>query len=129
MRVYLDSVLVIYLVEQSPQFARSVENWLLSHPCDIVSSELGRMECLVLPVRNNDAARITEFENFFQTRVAELVPLGRAVFERATQIRAHSRFKTPDSIHLAAAVEAGCDLFLTNDQQLTQSTGITVEVI
>ena len=38
-------------------------------------------------------------------------------------------FKTPDSIHLAAAVEARCDVYLTNDNQLTQYTGITVEVV
>jgi predicted nucleic acid-binding protein len=84
---------------------------------------------LVLPVRLGDAARIAAFETFFQSAVKEMAPFTRAVYDRAVQIRATTRFKTPDALHLAVAVEAGCDTFLTNDQQLKQFTGITVEVI
>jgi predicted nucleic acid-binding protein len=128
-RAYLDSVLVIYLIEQNPAFAPAVESWLLGHPCDVVSSELVRLECLVVPTRNGDAARVADFESFFQTRVAEMVPLGRAVFDRAIGIRANHRFKTPDALNLAAAVEAGCDVYVTNDLQLRRFTDIAVEVI
>ena len=78
MRVYIDSVLVVYAVEQSPQFAPAVEAWLIANPCDLVSSELGRMEALIVPVRNNNAALIADFEDYFQSRVAELVPFTRA---------------------------------------------------
>jgi uncharacterized protein len=128
-RVYLDSVLVIYLIEQNPRFAPTVERWLLANPCDIVVNELSRMECLIIPVRNNDAALISDFENFFQTQAAEIITLARPIFDRAIQIRAHTRFKAPDALHLASAVEAGCGVFLTNDHQLTQFTGIRVELI
>ncbi|QJW93722.1 hypothetical protein FTUN_1233 [Frigoriglobus tundricola] len=106
-----------------------MENWLVKNPCAIVSSDLVRMECLVLPVRNNDTARITEIETFFRSRVAEIRPLTRAVFDRATLIRARTKINTPDALNLAAAVEAGGDVFLTSDQQLQTFTGITVEVI
>jgi uncharacterized protein len=129
MRVFLDSVLVIYLIDQNPVFAPRVEAWLNANPCDIVSSELVRMEALILPVRKNDAAKTAEFENFFATRVAEMCSLARSVFDRAVQIRAAHPFKTPDALHLAAAVESGCDVFLTNDQRLKQFPGITVEVV
>jgi predicted nucleic acid-binding protein len=129
MRVYIDSVLIVYAVEQTPQFALAVEAWLLANTCDLVSSELGRMECLIVPVRNNDTALIADFEDYFLNRVAELLPLTRAVFDRAVTIRATTRIKTPDALHLAAAVEAGCDLFLTNDAQLASFTGIRVELI
>ena len=44
-------------------------------------------------------------------------------------IRGRYRFKTPDSIHLAAAVESGCQLFLTNDVRLNRFTDLTVEVL
>lgn len=128
-RAYRDSDLVIYLIEQNPQFAPTVEPLLHGNTCDIVSSELVRMECLIVPVRNIDAAQIADFESFSQTRVAEVVQLTRTVFDRATHIRANSKIKTPDALNLASAVEAGCDVFLTNDQQLKQFTGITVEVI
>jgi hypothetical protein len=32
-------------------------------------------------------------------------------------------------LHLAAAVESGCDVFLTNDAQLTRFAAFTVEVV
>jgi predicted nucleic acid-binding protein len=128
-RAYLDAVFVIYLVEQNPAFAPAVERWLLANSCDIVVSELTRMESLVVPVRNGDAALIAEFEDFYLTRVTEVVALTRPVLNRVVQIRAHSKFKTPDAIHLACAVEAGCDVFVTNDHDLTKFTGIRVELI
>lgn len=87
------------------------------------------MEALVLPIRRNDLQRIADFEDFFQIAVREVVPFSRAVFDRALQIRAHTKFKTPDALHLAAAIESHCDLFLTSDQQLKQFIGIAVEVI
>jgi hypothetical protein len=34
-----------------------------------------------------------------------------------------------DSLHLAAAVEAGCDRFLTNDTRLSAFTALPVEVL
>jgi predicted nucleic acid-binding protein len=34
-----------------------------------------------------------------------------------------------DAIHLAAAIETGCDVFLTNDNQLANFLDITVEVL
>ena len=94
MRVYLDSVLIIYLVDQNPTFGPLVKSWLTANPCDLVSSELGRLESLVLPVRVGDAARISAFETFFHSAVQEMVPFTRAVYDRAVQIRASTKFKT-----------------------------------
>jgi predicted nucleic acid-binding protein len=55
--------------------------------------------------------------------------LNSAVYDRAAEIRAQHGFKTPDAIHLAAAIESGCDRFLTNDRRLARFTGITVEIM
>ncbi len=129
MRVYIDSMRIIYSVEQNTQFAPAVEAWLIANPCDLLSSELGRMECLVVPVRNNDQPQIADFEDYFRNRIHLLIPLTREVFDRAVRIRATSKIKTPDALHLAAAVEAHCDVFVTNEPQLKQFTGISVEVI
>ena len=59
----------------------------------------------------------------------EVVPLTSEMLSLATEIRAHYDFATPDAIHFAAGVVSHCDLFLTNDQRLTQFTDLTVEVI
>ncbi len=44
-------------------------------------------------------------------------------------MRADLGFKTPDALHLAAAIEGGCDRFLTNDARLSRCTDIAVEVL
>jgi predicted nucleic acid-binding protein len=39
------------------------------------------------------------------------------------------RFGLADALHLAAAVESSCDVFLTNDSQLANFPDITIEVL
>lgn len=130
MRVYLDAEIIIYLVEQNKQFGPVVESWLKVNPGDLVASEMGRMETLIVPVRNADAKLTAEFERFFSTQVAELVPIDRAVFDKAIEIRAaYPSIRTPDAIHLAAAVVFNCDVFLTNDPILKRYPGVRVEMI
>jgi predicted nucleic acid-binding protein len=51
------------------------------------------------------------------------------LMDRATAIRAQYGFKTPDAIHLAAAVPSGCDVFLTNDHRLDRFPDITIEIV
>ena len=53
-RVYLDSSPVIYLVQQVVPFWTAVRIRLSASSVVCVSSELTRMECLVLPLRNGD---------------------------------------------------------------------------
>ncbi len=38
-------------------------------------------------------------------------------------------FSLPDAIHLAAAVESGCEMFLTNDNRLDGFSDLTVEIL
>ncbi|MCR5030776.1 MAG: PIN domain-containing protein [Selenomonadaceae bacterium] len=49
----------------------------------------------------------------------------KATAEKAAHIRADfSTFKSMDAMQLAAAKTNGCDVFLTNDMQLRQFSGI-----
>jgi predicted nucleic acid-binding protein len=51
------------------------------------------------------------------------------VFRKAAEIRAQHNFKSPDALHLAAAVLSACDVFLTNDAQLIRFPDLTIEVL
>ena len=82
-----------------------------------------------MPIRQSDARLLKNFDAYFTGAVAELVDLSRDVMDRATAVRAQYGFKTPDAIHLAAAVVARCDVFLTNDHRLDRFAGITIEVV
>ena len=117
-RVYLDSCIIIYLVEEHSTYAPQLENRLLNvGSLGLAFSPLSEMECLVMPLRNRNQALIDKFRGWFQQ--AEFLLLEREVFQRAAALRAdYPSLKTPDAIHLAAALHHGCAEFWTNDDRL-----------
>jgi predicted nucleic acid-binding protein len=116
-RIYLDSAPVIYLVEQTPPFYARVRASL--QPSDwLVVSDITRKECRVLPIRTGNTAFLRDFDDFFAYYINQVVALTTEVIDKATEIRATYRYTPLDSIHLAAALAARCDLFLTNDLRL-----------
>lgn len=130
MRLYLDSVLIIYSVERVAPYDATITTRVTAPGTVVVASDLGRMECLIKPLQLGDQSLIQDFQTYFSANVNELAALTRQVFERAAAIRAqHHAIKTADAIHLAAAVESNCDRFLTHDQKLAQFTGIAVDLI
>ena len=129
MRYYLDTAPIIYLIEQQQPFATTVRQKLAAAGLLLVTSELARLECRVKPLRDGNTTLLADFDNYFANTIAEMVPLNRAVVDLATEIRAQFNFKTPDSLHIAAAVFAKCDVFLTNDYRLSRFTGITIETV
>lgn len=129
MRYYLDSTPIIYLIEQRQPFASSVRSKLAVGGIVHITSELARLECRVKPIHDGNQILPKDFDDYFDSTIAEIVPLTRDVVDKATEIRAQFNFKTPDSLHLAAAVVSKCDVFLTNDQRLNRFTGITIEIV
>jgi len=93
------------------------------------ASVLTRLECRVQPLREGRAELLADYDAFFASLDGGLLELNAAVFEKATDLRAHLNLRTPDALHLAAAISSGCDIFLTNDRTLTRCTEIRVEVV
>ena len=129
MRYYLDAAPIIYLIEQRQPFATSVRSKLAMAGIIPITSELARLDCRVKPIHDGNQILLKDFDDYFSNTIAEIVPLTRDVVDKATEIRAQFNFKTPDSLHLAAAVVSNCDVFLTNDQRLNRFTGITIEIV
>jgi predicted nucleic acid-binding protein len=129
MRYYLDAAPIIYLIEQSQPFATAVRSKLAAPGIVPITSELARLECRVKPMRDGNQALLQDFDDYFANTIAEIFPLTRDVVDLATEIRAQYNFKTPDALHLAAAVISKCDVFMTNDQRLNRYTGIIIETI
>ena len=129
MRIYLDSAPVIYVVEDAPGLAGLVDDRISTDGVVRVVSELTRLECRVKPMRDEELAVLKDFDDFFEYAVEEILPLSREVIDLATEIRGQHGFRTPDAIHLAAAVHSGCESFLTNDRRLSRFTDISVECV
>jgi uncharacterized protein len=118
-RVYLDSCLVIYLIEEHPVFAPELEKHIAAQPNSIfVVSHLTEMECLVIPFRNKNQALTDKYQDWFAQEV-EVLNLNENIFERAARLRADfTSLKTPDALRLSTAQHHGCDEFWTNDNRL-----------
>lgn len=132
MMVYCDSVILIYWLDQIGPFHVRAENRmqvLQTAGDEIAISDLTRLECRVGALKRKDVAALAAFDRFFARPELRIVPLSAAVFDRAAGLRADLGFKTPDALHLAAAIEAGCDCFLTNDSRLTKCSDIATEVL
>lgn len=132
MTIYRDSVIVIYLMDHvGPNQTRAQDRLTAMEQAGdtIAVSHVVRLECRVMPIRNSDAKSLAQFDDFFVRPYVQLVPVSPAVFDRATEIRAKHNLRLGDSLHLAAAIESGCDRFLTNDLRLNRCTDITIEVL
>jgi len=129
MRIYLDASPIIYWVEKVAAYYAQVDARIKQAGVTLASSHLALMECLILPLRQGQSGLKQDYDDFFATQLTELVPFTESVFRMAADIRARHNFRTPDALHLAAALAAACDVFLTNDAGLKAFPQITVEVV
>lgn len=132
-RTYLDANATIYFVEKvAPyyQFIRQRMTDAQGKPMvHCVINELLLMEVRVKPMREENQATLSSYESYFEAFACQTIALDKSVFELATQLRVRHRVKTPDALHLAAAIHAGCDQFWTNDGRLAKAAEGHIEVI
>jgi len=124
-RAYFDANAVIYYIEQNQLHMPAMVSKMFGQAGEelvcCVTSDLVRLESRVQPLRKGQTDLLSRFDAFFMANQAHAVRLGTAVFDRATELRAQHGLKTPDALHLAAAIEAGCDEFWTNDLRLAKA--------
>ena len=94
-----------------------------------MTSLIARLESRVLPVRTQNQRLLEHYEYLFFRSGLRVLAITPQVIERATAIRASHGFRTPDAIHLATALEAGADAFLTGDRALAKCPGLNVELL
>ena len=95
----------------------------------MITSRLSRLECRVRPLRDGNTELLARFEGFFAREGLELAEITAEVVETATALRAAHGFRPPDAIHLATALLAQTDVFLTGDRNLARCPGLKVEVL
>ncbi len=118
MRIYLDSCIVIYYIERHMNFFQKIDARFLDDGNQWLTSDLCRLECQVQPVRQQDEQRLTLYRKFFASTDLSIIPFTHRVFDLAIDLRAQHNLKTPDALHLAAAIVGGCQEFWTQDHRL-----------
>ena len=124
--------MTIYYVERHPILGQQVAAALFpGNDSDVIPviSDLTRMECRVLPLRLQDRELLDRYDAFFSLPECGRAALDCAVFDLATHIRAQDGLKTPDALHLAAALRAGCNQFWTQDDRLAKAAAQRIQVV
>lgn len=132
-RVFIDSAPLIYLVEGQIEITEKVElqlvDWL-DAGADLYSSVITLAELLVAPERNNNQSLANKYHALFREILSgPLLTIDEQTAETAAQFRGRWGIRLPDALQLAAAVVSGCDIFYTNDKQLSKVDCLDVVVM
>ena len=122
--VYPDTCILIYWLERNPIYVDAIVQKLRPEQGAapiLVFTELTCLECRVKPLKTGNQVQLAGYDRVFSTPGYRFVGLAREVFDLATELRALHGLKTPDAIHLAAALHAGCDEIWTNDDRLAKA--------
>lgn len=134
-RIYLDTNLFIYAVEEIAPHAGQVRPFLQAADRGeivLVTSLLALAETLVMPFRKRDDVLASTYRELFVRPPTGLhvARLDAGVLQLAARLRATlDSLHLPDAIHLATAESEQCDLVLTNDKRLKAATNVHVVVL
>lgn len=123
--IYLDSCLVIYLVERHPVWLASLRQAIAAEPeAQFAISPLVKAECLIGPLRRGDLPAEAAYQVMFGTLATVDIP--EAAYLAAARLRARFGLKLPDALHLACAQQHQCVALWTNDARLAATGGMAV---
>ena len=135
-RIYFDSNVYICALETNSDISRLVfrlfGGWQWQNH-QIVTSEFTPTEVLVHPIEralNTGDYRLHDSYTSLiadEDDVRQVVKLDRNILVRSALVRAqmsrlsNRKLKTPDAIHVASALSARCDTFVTGDEALLRA--------
>jgi uncharacterized protein len=129
-RIFWDTNLFIYLFEHNPQWSARVIEFrqrMVARGDHLLTSYLTVGEALTKPRETGNSVLEKSYLDFFIHGPIELIPFEVEAAKRYADIRSRERIRPADAIQLACAAAAGADLFVTNDNRLSDVvvSGIT----
>lgn len=124
-RIYWDSMLFIYWLDDNPHFAQrvaSIHARMSNRKDELITSAITVGEVLAGVYRKGPVSRIDEVRGALLSLLSEVVPFTAGAADQYARIRGSMKIASPDAIHLACAASAETDLFLTNDKSLVGKT-------
>jgi len=120
-RIYWDTMLFIYWLEDNPQFAPRVDaihKRMEERGDQLITAAFTVGELLAGPYRVGAWKLAAETKGLLRSIISEFIPFSLDTADHYAQIRGTHGLSPADAIHLACAASAGTDLFLTNDKRL-----------
>lgn len=128
----IDTSPFIYLWERHPRYfglAETLFRHLRSPGVQGVTSIITLIEVCVHPRKQGRTDLVEAYERaLLHSQQVQVLPVDAVLARRATDLRAQYGIRVPDALQLAAAIEAGATLFVTNDGQLAKVPELEVLV-
>jgi predicted nucleic acid-binding protein len=121
-RIYLDANIFIHIGEGYPPLQEELKallSMIAGKQHLFVTGEITLSEVLVAPLRAGNQSYAKRYLDLISPQNGILVqPIDRAIWLKAAEIRAQSGTPLPDAVHIACAIKAECDVFLTEDKRM-----------
>lgn len=128
-RISFDTAPVIYYIENHPIYVNKMDDiikYIENNNIDIICASLILTETLIKPMKTNDQVVMQAYQGFFNTPPIQLLSITPHIAQIAAQLRANYNLKTPDALYVAVAINAKCNIFLTNDNGIKRVQELTV---
>lgn len=124
-RVYFDANIFIYLLEGNEVFEPAVSqlrDLISEDQITVMSSDLIYTEVLAHPALSGNKDAIEHIIGFIGN--FDVQPLTQSITVHAGILRGETGMKTPDALHVAAAVQSSAEVFLSNDKGIRTPEGV-----
>lgn len=132
-RLYVDTAPLIYYFEVNPAYIAKMDrifDLFTASPLVAFSAVHILTEIMVKPLRTGNQALAAEYRDILvNSAVYTLVSITVPIADAAADLRARYNLRTPDALHVAAALSSGCDAMLTNDTQLKRVHELPILVL
>lgn len=120
----LDTTPFIYFWEHHPAYftlSEEIFRYLTQSEMQGITSIITLIEVCVHPQRLGRQDLITAYEQILlHSPQITLLPITVTLSRQAIRLRARYNIQVPDALQIAAALEGGATLFVTNDRQLSK---------
>ena len=131
--LYVETAPFIYFVEQHPTYIermRAIFRHVDPERTQVITCAITLTEVLTMPIKLMQQRYQQEYrEMLLNTEAITVRSVDATIAEQAAQFRAKYSLRTPDALHIATAISAQCQAFLTNDLGLKRVTEVTILVL
>lgn len=120
-RIYWDTMLFIYLLEDHPAFSLRTRQLLARaerRGDSLYTSYLALGEIMAGAEKSSQPRKAAAVSDAIREMGFAFLPFDKGAVAPFSRLRSKQKVGIADSIHLACAASAGIDLFLTGDKQL-----------
>ncbi len=122
-RVFWDTNLFLYLLEGPAERSTQIRvlgQRMIERGDELCTSAMTLAEILVKPLEAGRMDWVERYEATLGPPAVLLIPFDRPCARIYARLRQDRSIRAPDALQLACAAQAGCDLFITNDDRLSR---------